>query len=335
VLGKLVVQCACNTYFVAVLKLGVDGVLAGNCLAVLFGWLVLVGYTVRHCGLGFQWAKVLPLLQYSLPFLYTTIVTVLVANLDRFLIAKLLSLEAMGLYALATRFSKLIGDLVGEPFARSYGAFRYTVMDRPDAAAIQAQVVRLLAGLLAVISLGLVLFTADVLHLMSDRAFWPAARLMPLLCLASSVSTLNYAFQTGVLVKKTTHELFRVSLIQNGVGVVASVVLMFAWGVHGACLAVLINASLGAWLTHRASQRHFPVQYDLKRLGGLTMATAVAMVLALALAELPLVLGLALKLLFFVGFAVAVFRSPVVDPEERAMLVGRIGGLTRRLRRQA
>ena len=57
--------------------------------------------------------------------------------------------------------AQLIADLVGEPFARSYGAFRFTVMNRPDAGAIQAQVVRLVSCLLAVISLGLIFFTIE------------------------------------------------------------------------------------------------------------------------------------------------------------------------------
>ncbi|TXH57827.1 MAG: hypothetical protein E6Q93_11480 [Burkholderiaceae bacterium] len=331
VLGKLLVQCVANTYLVATLGAGVDGVLGGNCLAVAAGWLVLVVYTVRQCGWRFESEKVLPVLRYSLPFLYTTIVSVIVANLDRFIIGKLLSLEALGLYALAGRFGKLIADLVGEPFARSYGAFRFTVMNRPDAGAIQAQVVRLVSCLLAVISLGLIFFTIDVLRWMSSPTFWPAARLLPLLAFASSVTTLTYAFQTGVLVRKQTGELFRVSLIQNGIGLVSGIVLMVAFGVVGACVAVVLHALVGAWLTHRASQKYFPVVYDWTKLMLLCGFTVLAYGLSLPLEYLGHGTAFVGKLLILAAFVVVVARSRVLTPQERAMLVDRLSMLRERM----
>ena len=273
----------------------------------------------------------LPGLRYSLPFLYNTILSVIVSNLDRFIIGKLLSLEALGLYALAGRFGKLIADLVGEPFARSYGAFRFTVMNRPDAGAIQAQVVRLVSCLLAMISLGLIFFTIDVLRLMSAPTFWPAARLLPLLVLASSVTTLTYAFQTGVLVKKQTGELFHISLIQNGVGLVSGVVLMLAFGVVGACIAVVVHALVGAWLTHRASQKYFPVAYDWPKLMLLCGLTVLAYALSLPLVYLGHGTAFVGKLLILAVFVVVVARSRVLTPQEREMVAEKLSLLRARM----
>jgi hypothetical protein len=56
-LGKLIIQVVANVVLVAHFNAGVEGVLIGNLLAVAAGWIVLVGFTVRHCGIGFQFGK--------------------------------------------------------------------------------------------------------------------------------------------------------------------------------------------------------------------------------------------------------------------------------------
>ena len=332
VLGKLVVQCVANTVLVMHYEAGVDGVLAGNGLAVLSGWLFLVIFTLRHVGLRFETAKLMPVLRYSLPFLYTTIVSVVVANLDRFLITKLLSLEALGIYALASKFAKLISDLIGEPFARAYGSFRYTIMKRPDAAQIQVRVVRIVCCLLAFVCLGLIFFTGDVLHLMSDAKFWPAAQLMPVLAVAASISTISYAFQTGILFKKNTGDLFRVSMKQNALGVLASLTLMPLFGVNGAVASVLIQAVAGAWLTHRASQRYFPVEYETRRLLALCGCGLSVYLLSIPLQWAPAAVAFATKLVLLAVFVWLLLRFDVVTEEERAVLREKGSGLILRWR---
>jgi O-antigen/teichoic acid export membrane protein len=89
-------------------------------------------------------------------------VSIVTSNVDRFLINELLTLEILGVYALALKFAKLISDLIGEPFNRAYGSFRFSIMDRADAADIQARIVRYLSALLAFVALGVTYFTGDL-----------------------------------------------------------------------------------------------------------------------------------------------------------------------------
>ena len=328
---QLVVQCVANIILLMRFDAGIAGVLAGNCLAVAVGWLVLVSYTLRHCGLRFELRKLLPVLRYSLPFLYTTIVGVVVANVDRLLVSKLLSLESLGIYALATRFGKLISDLIGEPFARAYGAFRYTVMGSPEAAKIQARVVRVLSCLLAFFSLGIVFFTGDVLRLMSAPQYWPAASLMPLLVIAASMQTLTYALQTGILYEKTTGDIFRISMWQNCIGVLASLSLMPRFGLFGAVTSAALCSTAGAILTNRASQKHFVVDYEVRRLFLLTALLVSCYAASIPLAWVPIGAAFTGKLLLLTLFAWLLFRSSVLDDIERNVVVTAFRSLKSRI----
>jgi O-antigen/teichoic acid export membrane protein len=328
--GKLILQCIANSVLLAKFDAGVEGVLAGNLLAVAFGWLLLTGYTLRHCGLHFQRDKLAPVLRYSLPFLYTTIVAVLAGNIDRFMINSLLSLEALGVYALALKFSKLISDLIGEPFNRAYGAFRFTMMGRPDAASVQARIVRYVFALLSIVGLGLIYFTGDALHLMSSPQYWPAADLMPLLVLASIVQLLNYPAQTGILYNKSTGQLFHVSVIQAVFALGMGLLLMWRFGLQGACLAAFLSSVLGVALTHRVSQRYFPVKYEYRRLVILFAILVAFYAASIPLAWVPWSIALPCKIVLMLFFGWTMLRSPAFDPDERAWVGQKLGTLGRR-----
>lgn len=331
--GKLVVQCVANALLLTRFEAGITGVLAGNLLAVSLGWLILAGYTLRHCGVHFKRDMLMPVLRYSLPFLYITIIATLSGNFDRFAINGLLSLEALGVFALALKFSKLISDLIGEPFNRAYGSFRFTIMNLPDAPAIQARVFRYVAAMLAIISLSLVYFTSDVLHLMATPQFWGVSKLMPLLVVAASLQMLIYLLQTGILYNKSTQDLVRITFARTLTTLVVTIPLVMWLGLQGACLVALIDAVLAAVLTHRVSQRYFFVRYEYRRLGLLSLLTLAFGAAALPFGQLPVGLFLAVKIALWLVFIAAVVKSRVLDAAERAWLrtkIVRLAGVSQR-----
>ena len=321
--GKLIVQCTTNALLLSQWDAGIVGVLSGNLLAVALGWLVLTGYTLRHCGIRFQMSKLMPVLRYSLPFLYITIISAVSSNLDRFGISKLASMEALGIYALALKFSKLVSDLIGEPFNRAYGAFRFTIMKRPDAAVTQARILRYVAITVSWIGLGIAYFTSDALRLMAAPQYWDAAKLMPLLTVAAGLQVLNYIVQTGILYNKSTHQLVHITVMRLVVGLVIGLPLIWWLGATGACLLAFIDSVLSIYLTHRISQRYFPVQYEHGRLLALSGLLVLFYLVSLVLPGAPLWAELGAKCALWALFLVVVLLSMVVDTEERSWLHGR------------
>jgi O-antigen/teichoic acid export membrane protein len=328
--GKLVVQVVANVVLVVYFRAGVEGVLTGNLIAVAAGWIVLVGFTIRHCGIAFHIGKLLPVLKYSLPFLLSTVVAIVTSNVDRFLINELLTLEILGVYALALKFAKLISDLIGEPFNRAYGSFRFSIMERDDAAIIQARIVRYVSALLAFVALGVSLFTADLLRLIATEQFWPAGSLMPLLVLAACFQVLTYPMQTGMLYRKATHHIFWIGLIQAVVSVLLGYVLIRSFGVNGACLTMAVAAATAMVLTHRASQRYFKVSYEFKRIFWIFGLLVLFYLVSLPFNYLPLVPAVGGKLAVLTLFVVILLRSPAFSSEEISQGMSVIRRLTNR-----
>jgi O-antigen/teichoic acid export membrane protein len=332
-LAKLLLQVAVNTYMLVVLDAGVIGVLAGNLATVVLGWLVLSGFTVRHCGLRFSWAKLTPVLRYGYPFLLTTMVALVAANVDRLLITSLLTLQALGLYALAVKFASLLAELVGEPFNQAYGAFRFTIMGREDAAAIQARIVRYLLIVSCFAALGLAYFIEAVLHVMSAPAYWEAAKLVPLLAAAAVLRVVAYPLQTGILVRKETRHLFHVGVVVAIVNSAGGFVLISWLGLYGACLTLVLSSAVYMLLTNHFAQRYFPVAYEAGRLARIVAITLAFYFAALPLEQLGPWPAFGLKWVLLGLYLAAIAGLGGLAPGEWAGARDRLSGRLDRLRR--
>jgi len=325
VLSRLVVQVVVNTYMVIVLGAGVLGVLAGNCLSVGLGLLIAGFYTVRRCGLRVDLAKAGPIMRYSLPFVGSTIVGLVAANVDRLFIRKLLSFEALGLFALALKFSHLPEQLIGEPFSRAYGAFRFSVMHQENAAPIQARVVRLLLAATLFAALGIQFFAIDVLRWISDASFLGATVYLPLLLLAAVLRVITYPLQTGILVQRETRQLFRINLMQSTLYVVSSLLLIRTMGVLGVCLAMALTALVTMLATDRVAQRYFPVRYEWDRIARVVLIFLGALFVGWPLVTIDSFAAVLAKAVVLAAFAIALVFSGAFDETERALARAWIG----------
>jgi len=315
-LAKLLIQCAANIYFVRVADAGIVGVLSGNLLAIGTGWLVLAVYCLKTCGSRLELAKLMPVLRYCAPYLGTTLVGIVAGNFDRFLINGVLSVQALGIYALALKFSRILGDFVGVPFNLAFGAYRYTIMSLPDAGPLQARIVRYLSCLLALLGLGLCYFLIDLLRVMTTPEYWPAADLMPMLALASIMGVVTVPLQTGILYKKRTQELLYITIVAAGCG------LPLAWGgaklfgLHGVCGAMAVTSVLTVALTGWYGHRHFPVRYEAGKLAALAALWCAFVYLPLAMPPLTPLAGMASKAALLVAFAILLVVLRIVDAAE-------------------
>ncbi|MBI3372850.1 MAG: oligosaccharide flippase family protein [Betaproteobacteria bacterium] len=316
--ARLAVQLIANSLLVVVFHAGAEGVLLGNLCAVAAGWAILFFHTTRHCGFAFHLDKLLPVLRYSAPFLLTTIVGIIAGNVDRFLINGMLTLQALGIYALATKFSKLLSEMIGEPFNRAYGAYRFSIMDTPDAAAIQARLVRYLLAGASIAGLGILLFTRDLLVLMSHRDFWPAADILPLLVLAAIINLVCYPVQSGILFKKRSDEIFYIGVANALLRAVGGFALISWFGLLGACASVLLAATVTLVLTDRIAQRFFAVGYEFRRLAGIVLLGVLFYLVSLPFTHLPWPVALLAKSLLFLGYVASLLGSTIFDKEETA-----------------
>jgi|SaaInlStandDraft_3_1057020.scaffolds.fasta_scaffold01889_4 O-antigen/teichoic acid export membrane protein len=314
--AKLIIQVSLNTYLVIYQEAGVIGVLFGNLITVFFGWLVLTYFTISRCGFKFDLSKFIPVLKYCLPFLLATIMAIISNNADKYILSQLISFEALGLFALALKFSMIIEQLIGEPFSRSYGAFRYTIMDNENAAKIQSKIFRYLTIISVFSALFVSLYAKDIIYLISDKSYWQAADLVPIIMISSLLKIINYPVQTGILYAKQTKYLFYIRSYAAVISVSGNLLLINIIGLYGACLSLILVDAFILFLTHIYSQRYFYVKYDYWSLLLIIFIAICTFLPTLVIDFDSVLLNLLFKLILLGGFSFSVYKAKILKDEE-------------------
>lgn len=321
-IARLLVQVALSFYLVAIRGEGMLGVLQANLVSVFVVWTIVVGYTVRQCGIGVDLSLLPAMLRYSLPLALSSIIGSFIASIDRFLLKDMVSLEAVGLYGLAMKFAVLLVFLVVEPFTRGYGPFRFSIMEQPDAPEIQAQVAHYMFVLAVLAGVGIAMVTPETLVMMSAPGYLAAYQLVPLLAVGMVLGGLGYCYETGILYRKHTHLLLYVNVAVLAIKTLANVLLIPLWGTMGAALAFIAGQLAYVGLILRSSQRLHPIPYQLAPLLRVFLLGAAVYGASLLIDYRAPWRSLPIKFVWFIIFCFIVFRF---DGQCRTLIAGWFG----------
>lgn len=290
---QLVLQVGFNYYAVAVLHKGIMGVLTGNLISMLAGWTVVTTIAVRECGLHFSLGKLKRILNYSYPFLFSSIFSVIISNADRFILKSYGSMENVGLYSLAQKFGMLLQVLFLEPFNRSFGAFRFSIMKQDNVKKILSDILNYRVLGLLTLGMGIIVFSKPVIHIMTAREYWEAHKLLPFIIFAGSIGGLTYVFQTGILYEKKTHYMFYITLLTGGVSLLGNFILIPRFDALGAAVSQIFTGVTIAYATYYISHRLYPIQFDHQRIFKMYGAAGActALFLLLPSVSLPATIG--------------------------------------------
>jgi O-antigen/teichoic acid export membrane protein len=310
---QLVLQVACNVYTVGFRKMGVYGVLWGNLASVTAGSLFVLVVVVKECGLGYDRAKMKAILAYSYPFLLTAVLGMILQNMDRVILRAVFSLQAVGLYALATKFGSLVQELLLEPFARAFGAYRFKIMNEPDVRETLARIYLYLVCAGALMGLGVSLYASDVLRIMTAPDYWEAARLVPWIALAYLIyGGATYVFQTGLLYEKRTKVLVHITIVVGLANALLDFLLIPFIGALGAALALMGKNLVETLLTRYLSQRTYPIAYPNGKALQVVGLAAALVALSHALPSLSVPLSIAAHTVLVAGLPVLLVVTGLV-----------------------
>jgi O-antigen/teichoic acid export membrane protein len=266
--SRLLLQLAMSVHLVANLKLGIDGVLYANLLSAILGWLVVGGFILYKCRLSFRRDLVQPMFRYSLPMAVGGLLGAVSINIDRLMMKEFLSIESVGLFALATKFSMILAFVISEPFSRAYGPFRFSILEKPNAEAIQILAMKCLVAVTCLFALGIALFTPEVLAAFAGSEFHASGIYVPALLLCGIVGAAGYCLETGILAKKKTILLLAATAIATACKILLNLALLPTLLIHGATIALLVTAILQAGIVNVFSQRLMPIRFGFPRLFG-------------------------------------------------------------------
>ena len=318
------------------------GILAGLLVARLVTCCALI-FAVRYALRDVVWTRPrswrLPraLVSFGGWIAISNVLSPVLVYLDRFVLGAVLGLGAVGLYTpayeLTMRLLIVPGSLLTAMFPMVSAASREQESERVRLSRIFALSVRNLLLLLAPAVLILSIFAPDVLRLWLGREFADhSATALRLLAVGVMVNGLSHV-PCGYLQASGRPDVpAGFHLLELGIHIPLTWVLVRTWGITGAALAWTIRVTLDGTLLFIASHRILGMSLGaaLRVRGGRVIVALLAFggaALAIAVVGVRIPVAVALGIALLVAFVIAVWRF-VFEASERAAIY-RAAGLRR------
>lgn len=313
----LVLKIVLNVVFLVPMHLGPLSVFLSNAIAAGAVGSFLVVRTIRQVGMHFHGDTARRLARYGLPLVATQIATFVATFGDRYFLQRAADTTTVGLYTLAYQFGFLLYMVGSMPIDQVWEPLRFSLADRPDRDVVLSRAFVYLNILLISVALGITLFVDDVLRVMAQPAFYPAATLVPVILVAYVIQSWTGMQDLGIHVRERTEYITIANWIGAAVALVGYILLIPRLLGLGAALATILSFTARHLIVRHYSHKLMPVRYDLapiRRIIGFGAATAV---IALLLPRYGTGITLTVRSALFGIYAVALWKSGVLTQGER------------------
>lgn len=318
--AKLFVQLALNIAFVIVLELRVMGVIWATLLTGLLIGGVMTAWTLWHTKLSVSVRVIRELVSFSIPMLGAGAAALYMVFAYRWSLARFVGLEAVGLYALASRIVSMIESFLWVPFNQSWAPARFELVKQPDGPQLYRRVFSGVALLLVIASLAASILSEEFLKIMSAPEFWAAAALVPLIALGELIDQLTSFSRLGLVIHGRTVEFFRATIAAAAVASAALYFMIEPLGVYAAPIAGLAYMLTQLiWIERKRFSHYQITPLPWWKLVLLVAVAALAYLLSFAAPD-ELIAGVAVKMLIIVAASAILYFSPVLSSDDRKAL---------------
>jgi O-antigen/teichoic acid export membrane protein len=289
--------------------LGVAGVVWSDAIATGLFSLALLPTLARHAAPAFAPRLLAAALRFGVPKVPHGILVQALNLADRKILDLFVTRAEVGIYQLAYTF----GGTVKFPlsaFEPAWQPFVYSQARRPEAPALLARVVTYAFAVFVAVSLAVAVLGGDLLVLMTPRnpAFWPAARIVPVVALAYLFHGAFLLGSIGIGIEKRARYYPMITAAAAATNIAANFLLIPRRGIAGAAWATVLSYAVMAALGLVISRRLYPVPFEKGRLLGLVAAAALVYALAL-LAPESCATGLVVKVALVAAFVLVVANN--------------------------
>jgi O-antigen/teichoic acid export membrane protein len=271
-------------------------------------YVALVLWRREQLGLQFDWDLFRRMEHFGLPLVPSALALWAINFVDRFFLVKLAGAAETGLYQLGVQISSAIVFLL-MAFRMAWPAFAYSIEDDREAKRTYPYVLTYLLFVCSWLSLALGVLAPWIVHLLATPKFYGGARVVALLCFASTAYAGYAVVVIGVGRARQTRFNWIVTGAAAALNIGLNVALIPPYGQIGAGIATLAAyALMFAGMTWNA-QRLFPVPYQWRRVGTL-VGTAVALTVVGRVVGVSLPVAVLLVLAYPVALALAGFYLP-------------------------
>jgi O-antigen/teichoic acid export membrane protein len=267
---NVVITLVLNIYFVAVLKMGVLGVFRSTLITSAATAAILYLVTVSKVRIRFSGAIAKDLLLFGLPFIPSGLATATMEMLNRYIIERLIGLEAAGIFSAGFKLGVFM-LLVTTAFYYAWQPFFIKAGKQDSSRQLFARVLTYFVLVALSIWVLLTLFIHEIIYFhagsfsLIGANFRSCEPIVPLILLGYVFQGINLVFLPGIYFEKKTRYLAYMTFLAASVNVLFNFLLIPPLGILGSAIASLLGYMVLAGAAYLVSQKLFPVPYEFRR----------------------------------------------------------------------
>ncbi len=316
-----------NIFFIAVLKMGLMGILMSALIVAAMQAVGLSAWMLRRVGIGFSRPLMREMLQFGLPLILSNLALFTLNFSDRFFLQHLRSLDVVGIYAVGYKFGFMMNYLLVQPFYVMWQSRMYLIHEQPDHPKIFGQIFVLYSALLTYAALCLAVLSPEIIRVMVDPKFRSSQAVIPVVAAAYVLYGVGYYAQLGMFLTRKTHLVGIVSASAAVLNLVLNYFLILHFGMLGAAWSTLLTFAVFLAGSYAVGQRTLKLPLAAPR-----VARALLLGLAFYLSSClwtpaSMAVSLPLKTVLLLVFPVVLWKARVFSAAEMETLIAARDGV--------
>ena len=290
--------------------IGVGYVFISNLLASLIT-LVLLLPEIFRISLQFDSKLLKQMLSYGFPILIVGLTGMINQNIDKVLIPFLVPenqdpMFQLGIYGANYKLAVLMNMFI-QAFRYAFEPFFFAREGSKDDPKIYAVVMKYFVIFGLIIFIGMVLFI-DVLKGIVDTQYHEGLKVVPIVLMANLFYGMYFTLSLWYKLTDKTRYGAYMALIGATITLVLNLTLVPVMGYMGSAIAVFVCFLVMLLISYFLGQKHFPVPYDLKRIGSYFLAAMVIVGIAQFTLDLQVIIRYSINVVLTLAFIVLVFK---------------------------
>lgn len=293
-LGNVAINIAINVFFIAYCKnlydsgetnyiietcynpeIGVGYVFIANLIASVFKIIVLIPEIVKAKYGEFKAQYLKPFIKYAIPLLFVGMAGIINETLDRILLKRLLvddlgleeTMKQIGIYGAVYKLSILI-TLFIQAYRYAAEPFFFSKEKESGSKTLYAKIMTYFVIVVISIFLFVMSYIDLLKYFINNEELWVGLYIAPILLAANVCLGIYYNLSIWYkLSQKTNYGAF-ISIAGAIITVALNLILIPSLGYEGAAWTTLICYLFMIIVSYIYGQKHYPIPYELKKIGG-------------------------------------------------------------------
>jgi len=320
-LSRLITSFALNVYFVAIIQIGVQGILLSGLIVDVVTFAVAMPLVVRSVGFRFSWEWFMKMLRFSLPLVPMSLASMVIHASDRYFVRGYLSLSDTGIYTFGYKIGNSIHSLLYVSFSQIWNARRFAIEKEATAPLIYSKIFTYFIGFTCFIGLGISIFSKDIVRIISSDKYWQASDIIPLVVLCYVIYAIEDHVSTAIYLKKKTERISLAYMIAAAANLCFNFLLIPRYGMYGAVFATLFSFILLNVTIFSLAQKLYPIPFEWLRISSIFLLCILLYFMSQYFSWLDFSWRCVINFSAWIAFPIVFWFLGLIKRDEKAALV--------------